>query len=434
MHLTAADGTQGWNTLPVTLVAGPKVEGAPAKSKPPAEEPSAALTRPLRSPHPSFASPRGAGTVAAKWSLRTLVLLALMVAYAVCDAKMGLGSRLGSEFGQPAKVWRRFETRAAKWLDSAMMSEDEREAAAQRKAERKAERETQAKLEKAKLAAQKAARKAAASGSKPPAELAEARDLIDGLDRKTLYERLVQAGADVDDDMSLEELRALAASEISKSMVQEAAADAAKSMTPEQKTSLAATRRKKALQRKSDDELRMMLLALGETFHEENATTEDLRQLARETDAMSRWDALPPTEKLKWNQKLALHNAKKQDAKAAYDRQVMREAQEARQTEQGNVGDMPNMKPLPEWEIEWGPTEEEEALERLRQLPLWKMLDAPALEKMMSTIRGNPKFLDSLEQESMSQRTIAEMMGPNGEMPDAQALREAGLNLKMQKF
>ena len=95
---------------------------------------------------------------------------------------------------------------------------------------------------------------------------------------------------------------------------------------------------------------------------------------------------------------------------------------------------MHHLDPKPEWEVEWGPIEEEEALERLSQLPIWHTLDAARLENLMKTIRRNPAVLDSFEAESRQTRMMAEMMKEDGSMPTAQEMREAGIEFDMHRF
>jgi len=86
------------------------------------------------------------------------------------------------------------------------------------------------------------------------------------------------------------------------------------------------------------------------------------------------------------------------------------------------------------WEVEWDQEMEVEALERLRQLPLWNSMTPEMLDNMMNRIRSNPKVLDAIEGETNSLKGLKDQFGPNGEMPDMDVMRSAGMNMKMHKF
>ena len=228
----------------------------------------------------------------------------------------------------------------------------------------------------------------------------------------------LRQGADIDEDMTLDELQELGAHHLSKTLLKQ---KKRKVETPEEKLT-------KRLARKNTDELRVMLLALQVTF-DDNATAKELRQLARDADALQKWDALKPEERLKWTQMLAIHNARLHDAKQANDRAEMRQkVSDRRQAEREEKGMHHELAPKPEWEVEWGPDEEEEALERLSRLPLWKTMTPQMLDNMMKSIRSNPQVLDAFEAETKNMLQIQEMKGPDGEMPSQDVICGTGWN------
>jgi len=274
------------------------------------------------------------------------------------------------------------------------------------------------------LAVRRVGAKKRAPKGKGQAELAEAREMVKNIDVDTLLSSLEKAGADIDEDMTLDELQELGAHHLSKTLLKQ---KKRKVETPEEKLT-------KRLARKNTDELRVMLLALQVTF-DDNATAKELRQLARDADALQKWDALKPEERLKWTQMLAIHNARLHDAKQANDRAEMRQkVSDRRQAEREEKGMHHELAPKPEWEVEWGPDEEEEALERLSRLPLWKTMTPQMLDNMMKSIRSNPQVLDAFEAETKNMLQIQEMKGPDGEMPSQDLMRSAGMDFDVHRF
>jgi len=270
------------------------------------------------------------------------------------------------------------------------------------------------------------AKKRAPKG-KGQAELAEAREMVKDMDPELLLDALTRAGEDVDELTPLDELHVLAARQLSSELLMQQRGKQVKEPT-------AAERAAKRLRSKSENELRVMLHALS-VSHDQNATVKELRVLAKASDALRRWEELKPEEKLKWNQMLAIHNAKMHDAKQKHDRKEARErAADKRQLEREEKGLMHEMEPHPEWEVEWGPYDEEEALERLSRLPMWKNMLPGMLENMMKTIRGNPKVLEMFENEARTMEQMRDMMGPNGEMPTTHEMMEAGLDFDLHRF
>ena len=123
------------------------------------------------------------------------------------------------------------------------------------------------------------------------------------------------------------------------------------------------------------------------------------------------------------------HNARLHDAKQANDRAEMRQkVSDRRQAEREEKGMHHELAPKPEWEVEWGPDEEEEALERLSRLPLWKTMTPQMLDNMMKSIRSNPQVLDAFEAETKNMLQIQEMKGPDGEMPSQDVICGTGWN------
>jgi len=263
----------------------------------------------------------------------------------------------------------------------------------------------------------------------------QAKEALKDVPKAQLVQALAQAGVDVDeDDMSEKELKEMAVKRYTTELIKHAEQEkVAKEMgakpppTKEEKM-------KKLLKRKQHDEIRVMLYACEIEF-DDNATTKELRDLAMETNVIEKWDALAPDVKLKWNQRLAIagaraHKNKENEYKA--EREARKEAYKKKMREE--KGMMWHMAPKPEWEVEWDSMQEEEALERLSRLPMFKTMDPSMLEKMMDSIRKNPAMLDMLEGETKQHAQMAEMMGPNGEMPTMQEMKEAGMDFDMHTF
>jgi len=192
-----------------------------------------------------------------------------------------------------------------------------------------------------------------------------------------------------------------------------------------------------ALKKKPLDQIKNMLEDC-ELPYEETATAKELREYALEVDLLDKYDALPATLKLERNKARAIQGAKAYDERKAYEKAKDKYEKELREEEMndkhGFMHDSEMMKTYHPWEVEWDQEMEIEALERLRQLPLWSTMSPDMLDNMMSRIRTNPKVLDMIESETNSLKQLRDQFGPNGEMPSMDVMRSAGMDMKMQKF
>jgi len=194
------------------------------------------------------------------------------------------------------------------------------------------------------------------------------------------------------------------------------------------------------LRKKPVEEIKWLLSAC-EIEWDENATVKDLRHLAFETNVLDKWEKLPDDMKLKWNQARAVHGVRAHRAKEEERKERLKAEKEAEKEriaeETGNPfagNPMLDRKELPEWEVEWDQYQEEETLERLSRLPMWETMGPDMLQKMVSRIRRDPGLLDLLEGEARSMAQMADMKGPNGEMPTLRQLREIGMDTQMHRF
>lgn len=158
------------------------------------------------------------------------------------------------------------------------------------------------------------------------------------------------------------------------------------------------------LKLKDADALQSMLADVGITFPPD-ASAKALREIALKEDALSKWEELPDRVKLQKNREQA---AKLAAAATAAERQRQREKED-------NEDMDPNMKRMqekmhkPEWERDvWTQEDEDESLERLSKLPMYKAADPSMLENMMKAVRKDKSMLDMLEGESRMTKIMAE--------------------------
>jgi hypothetical protein len=160
----------------------------------------------------------------------------------------------------------------------------------------------------------------------------------------------------------------------------------------------------------------------------------DLRNFALEVDLLDKYDALPADYKLERNRERSMAGIQAFEARKAYEKEKAKIEKEKREKmledKLGPMHDNEMYKSYQPWEVEWDNEMELEAIERLRQLPMWHTLSPDMVDGMMAKIKRNPRMLDYIESETRSLGQIRDQMGPNGEMPDMDVLRAAGLSLK----
>lgn len=194
-----------------------------------------------------------------------------------------------------------------------------------------------------------------------------------------------------DEDAPTDELRALAIAGVTKEVKK-------LHETPEQRAA-------KALKAKTPTEMKDMLEETGVAF-DEGASAKELRKLIVEHGVIAKWAALPDTVKLRRNMARAEQSVAQMAAREAHEKAWAQHKEDHAPIEDNP---MMNRKKKHSWEIEWDKYDEQEALERLKRLPMWDTLSPEMLNNLMDSIRQDKSMLDMLEGESSMTNTMKDL-------------------------
>lgn len=165
-------------------------------------------------------------------------------------------------------------------------------------------------------------------------------------------------------------------------------------------------KQKRLLKQKGPEELQSMLADIG-VIHPDGLSAKELRELALKEDLLVKWDALPEQVKLEKNRKRAVEVAAAATAAEKARRKAWEDSQDVDPDLKAQMEMKERQKKQP-WEIDWDQSDEDEAIERLSRLEMFKHMDPTMLEGMMQAIRKDKTMLDALEGEEKMKKVMAD--------------------------